>query len=263
MILVFGAGGLLGSHICNNFPKDTIGATHQDIDITQQYRLRKFINQIRPDVIINCAGIVRQSTVPISYRYFVNSKGPHYIAQLCDELDIRMIQVSTDCVFDGKRGYYSESDTAEPMDMYGSTKLRGEVTKKPHLTVRSSFIGLPDPKERGLASWLVSQREKTVNGHNKVWWNGVTVDYLASILVDIAYSQITGLRHIYGETVTKCQVLEILNSVYDLGCKIIPVDEPNKDMTLTTNFNDIPLHVEKGSLLQQVWEMKELNNEVV
>lgn len=259
MILVFGANGLLGSTLCKLYPKDTIGATREDCDISQPYELHKFIEQIHPDVIINCAGIVKSRVVPVSYRYRVNTAAPVIMADACDQLNIRLIQVSTDCVFDGVRGGYTETDAPNPTDHYGVTKLGGEVIRKPHLTVRSSFVGWPDPNGWGLIAWMMSKRGETIPGYVSVMWNGLSAVSLASYLGEVAYSfKVFGLRHVFGETLSKYDVLNVVNDVYHLGCRIIPMQEPTRNTTLRTLYSDMPHIPDTFNFYTQTRIMKEL-----
>ena len=258
MILVFGSTGLLGSHLCKSFPKDVIPVTHEDVDINHTYKLERFITQIHPDVVINCAGVVRGYSVPVTYRHLTNTVAPKKMAAICEAIGIRMVHVSTDCVFDGSVGKVTEKEFPSPEDLYGSTKLKGEVVNEPHLTVRASFIGLPDRGGHGLASWLKSQKGLNVQGYTKVKWNGMTALALASILVGVAYNpSITGLRHVYCEDVSKFDVLTILNDVYGWNCNIIPIETPVKDMRLRTVYNDIQMCHDPGTLREQVVQMKE------
>lgn len=259
MILVFGSAGLLGSALVSLYPKDTIAATRKDVDISQPSELHKFIEQIHPDVIINCAGIVKNRNVPASCSYRVNTAAPILMAETCDELGIRLIQVSTDCVFDGEKGGYVETDIPKPADHYGVTKLGGEIIHTPHLTIRSSFIGWPDPNGRGLIAWIISNKGKSISGYTGVLWNGMTSVVLSRYLIEVAYDfKITGLRHIFSEIVSKFDVLNVVNDVYKLGCTILPTDVPIKNMTLRTIYNDIPDINDTCLLYDQVREMEKL-----
>jgi dTDP-4-dehydrorhamnose reductase len=262
MILVFGADGLLGSTICRLYPKDTLGATRANCDITYAYGLRKFIDKISPDVIINCAGIVKSRSVSIVDRYNANAYAPMIMRDFCDNKNIRLIQVSTDCIFDGKQGKYDENNLPCPTDHYGYSKWKGEITTEPHLTVRSSFIGWPDYKGRGLIAWMMSHKGGEVHGYTKSLWNGLTIVEMSSYIVEVAYSaKVVGLRHVFGETVSKFDVLQAINEVYELGCTIIPSDQPVKNMTLSTLYNDMPM-IEGmgGTLYDRVRLMKETLN---
>lgn len=259
MILVFGANGLLGSHICSLYPKDTIGATHCDVDISDYRQLDNFITRARPDVVINAAGIVRGRGLRRQYIHEVNSKAPQNMAKICDDLGIRLIQVSTDCVFDGKKGKYTEKDKPNPYDFYGITKHRGEVTYEPHLTVRTSFVGWPDIGQRGLLYWLKSHRKGTeIPGYSGFKWNGLTTVSLASYLIELAYSfKVWGLRHIFGSTVTKYDLLKTVNEVYGWGLRIQDVQYPKKNMTLRTVYSDVPDIPGCWHLREQIEYMKE------
>lgn len=253
MILVLGSGGLLGSWICFRYPKDTIGFTRKELDVTDTNTLLDKLEDISPEAVINCTGITERHPDQFMM-HNLNACVPHRLASMCDLVGAKLIQVSTDCVFSGNRGNYSEEDIPDPISSYGSTKLDGEVNTKPHLTIRTSFIGHPDPTSRGLLSWLQANQGKKVSGFTKVMWNGMCVPMLADMLVDLSYRHITGLLHIYGEAVSKHDLLVYANTVYDWGVEIIPQSEPKHDRTLTS-IRKVPVQPIVG-ILEQLMEMK-------
>src|SRR5687767_11789602 len=110
MIVVLGADGLLGSWLCARHAKDTIGFTHKELDITNAVRVFDKLEELEPDAVINCAGITKQGNYATDEMVSVNALAPHTIANTCDLLGIKLIQVSTDCVFSGNRGGYKETD---------------------------------------------------------------------------------------------------------------------------------------------------------
>jgi len=242
-IVVLGSDGLLGSHICALH--DVIPVSKQDCDITDTYQLEELFEKYRPDVVINCAGVTPRNQQTELYTYRVNAYGPKLLAHWADRYSTRVIQVSTDCVFDGKRGSYSERDFPNAESVYGMSKLFGEITEYPHLTIRTSFIGWPDIKGRGLAAWLhreaagISQplfKKHIVPGYKNYLWNGLTTVALGDILYKLAFTNLGGLLHIYGETLSKYDLLKILAEVYCLDVDIVPVEQPVVDMTLISKY---------------------------
>jgi dTDP-4-dehydrorhamnose reductase len=237
MILVTGAGGLLGSHLCARYPKDTLGYSHHEYDIANDDTTLRILSRVRPDVVVNCAGITRPENVNPYQVYLVNTYGPRSIAYWCSELGIRYIHVSTNCVFDGQGdGLYREYDSPDAKDLYGRTKASGEVYSWEYpesLTIRTSFVGWPDPSCRGLLSWLHKQpKNKPVPGFVNVLWNGITVTDLCDYINELAYSRMTGVVHLTGPTLSKYEVLRTIDRVYDWGHEIEPVMEPCENKTL-------------------------------
>ena len=161
-VIVLG-NGLLGSAF-KEYEIPVI--SHEDCDITSQFDIDAVIAKYHPDVIVNAAGITPKAMFDVLDTFRVNSLGPKLLAKACDEHEIRLVQISTDCVFDGKKGGYVEIDQVSPSDSYGLSKALGEITEFPHLTIRTSFVGLPDPKGRGLLAWAAN--EKVVTGYGKV-----------------------------------------------------------------------------------------------
>lgn len=229
MILIFGAG-LLGTHINRCYPKDTILYGSGDIDITDLPAVRAVIKNNQPDVIINAAGVVPSSSRQAIYP--TNAAAPYFMQRVCDDFGVKLIQVSTDCVFSGKRGKYTEEDKPDPVSNYGESKLWGEVYDSPHLTVRTSFIGFPDAGGRGLLAWLSRQQGK-VPGYHNAKWNGLTTIKLAKVLVErLAYSYVTGLVHIHALDTTKYEMISYAGKLYGWPIEVYPVDEPVIDRRL-------------------------------
>lgn len=252
MIVVLGADGLLGSHLVRRFPKDTIGFTHHDLDIKDYSTVRDSLYRCLPDAVINCAGITNRRDALITDYYGVNDEAPHRIAEMGDQLGFKFIQVSTDCVFRLDRGHYTELDKPDASHIYGFTKHSGEVFRPPHLTVRSSFVGWPDPKGRGLLAWLHGQQGQRIQGYRGYLWNGLTTTVLADALYELAYSSVSGCRHLFGEVLTKYDVLTIVRDRYKWDVKIEPVDSPAVNATLGTIFNDCQQFLPVTDFTEQV-----------
>jgi dTDP-4-dehydrorhamnose reductase len=209
-ILVTGANGVLGKEVVKAAMNadDCQHLTSKDIDICNQDSVSNVLHKLRPHIVINCAGLVKYRPYPDSQYVRVNSLAPQILAERCDWFNIRLLHVSTDCVFSGKNGRapYSEVDYPDPVDLYGRSKVAGEITRCPHLTIRTSFIGWG---ERGLLSWLIKQRGK-ITGYEDAHWNGLTASVLARTLIKLAHMNASGLLHLYATDMTKYELLSKL-----------------------------------------------------
>lgn len=206
---------------------DIIGLTHDQFDIGNYQQVLDTLKNYRPDVVINCAGIVKGRPLsPEQYRY-INGACPHVLACECDAVGARLVQISSDCVFAGD-GPHVESDLPNAVDIYGRSKALGEVTDDPHLTIRTSFIG---NGSRGLLAWL-KQQQGEVQGYINVRWNGLTAPYAAKEIVRLALLDGVGVVHLQGQLTTKYEVLMAANKAFGLGLRIIPAEEPKSNNLL-------------------------------
>lgn len=211
-IMVTGHTGMLGKEVVKAVERMGHEAMSENFDITE-----KIIWDFRPEVVINCAGLVPQRNPAPSFERLmqVNGRGPWNLADWCDDIGARLIQVSTDCVFDGAgAGPHSESKGLAPHGRYGYSKMAGEVDREPHLTVRTSFVGFG---ERGLITELEDRMKRGVhyNANNNLLWTGHTARFVAEILVILAERGTTGLLHIPGETLTRYQLVLKLSNILD------------------------------------------------
>ncbi|MDD9954383.1 MAG: sugar nucleotide-binding protein [Candidatus Woesearchaeota archaeon] len=205
-IVVLGAAGMLGSAVFRSI-NGAYGA-----DLTAGDRISPFdartdscaalLDEMQPAAVINCIGLLQEHPDLMK----INGNFPHELAACCTERNIRLIHMSTDGVFSGKRGNYTEEETPDATDPYGLSKIAGEIGA-PHLTVRTSIVA----KEGGLLKWFLDTPEKTViRGHTGAMWNGLTTTALARIFEELAvgtYKDVTGLLHIGGEIVSKYELL--------------------------------------------------------
>jgi len=206
------------------------------VDATDIATVARTLDTVQPDVVINCIGIVKQSPAaadPIA-SIRVNSLFPHHLAALCSERQNRLIHISTDCVFSGASGNSSETDNPDPVDLYGRSKLLGEVTGPGVLTVRTSMIGRELRGEAGLLEWFLSRHHTPVNGYSRAVFSGLTTAALARLLADIVSEQpdLEGLMHVASEPISKFDLLSRINDAMGLGAEIRPVDEPAIDRSL-------------------------------
>jgi dTDP-4-dehydrorhamnose reductase len=173
--------------------------------------LRALIERVRPAVVLNCIGIVKQrSLAKLAIPSIeVNSLFPHRLADVLDEFDARLIQISTDCVFSGSRGGYTEDDLPDPADLYGRSKLLGEVRAAPHLTLRTSIIGWELGEAHGLLEWFASQRGGRVRGFTGAIYSGLSTTALANLVADLiaAPEMPSGLFNVASEPINKYDLL--------------------------------------------------------
>lgn len=180
----------------------------------------------RPDVVVNCVGIVKQDAAAKDpYQSInVNALFPHRLAQACGAAGSRLIHLSTDCVFTGRRGNYKETDTADAEDLYGRTKWLGEVDYERGLTIRTSMIGRELQGAHGLVEWFLSQRGKTVRGFKRAVFSGFTTGALASAIGDVIadHRSLRGVWHVAAAPINKFDLLTLVKEAYGLEVEIEP-----------------------------------------
>lgn len=219
-------------------PADRMKKVCRDVDIHQTDSLVKVFADVLPDFVVNCIGIIKQvpeAEDPLA-TITVNALLPHRIALLCGAVGARMIHVSTDCVFDGEKGSYAESDLSNATDLYGRTKLLGEVAYPHCVTLRTSIIGHELKGNYGLVGWFLSQEEK-VRGFRKVIYSGVPTVELARIIRDyvIPNPEMTGLYHVSSNPISKFDLLKLINDLYGKKIKIEPEDSFKLDRSLDSS----------------------------
>ncbi len=195
------------------------------------------IERITPDVIINCIGIVKQLPAaqdPLQ-SIAINALFPHQLAHMCRQKNIRLIHVSTDCVFSGRKGHYSEKDPSDAEDLYGKTKYLGEVDYPGCLTLRTSIIGRELETTHGLIEWLMNQEGKTVNGFKKAVFSGLTTLALSEIISQIidGYPHLYGVFQVASEPISKYDLLVMVKKVYGLHITIEPDETVVNNRTLS------------------------------
>lgn len=197
------------------------------------------VSSVRPQVIINCIGIVKQhpaATDPLS-SISVNALFPHRVAHLCRAAGIRLLHISTDCVFSGLKGNYCETEVADAEDLYGKSKFLGEVSYDGCLTLRTSMVGHELQTSHGLVEWLLSQEGKTIHGYRRAVFNGFTTKALAQIIADIIkeHPDMQGIWHVGSEPVSKFELLSLIKMIYGLNVNIEADDTVVYDRSLNTS----------------------------
>ena len=203
--------------------------------------VRHAIGRSKPDVVINAAGIIKQlpASSDVIATLTINSILPQRLYQLSREHGYRLILISTDCVFSGQKGNYTESDEPDAKDLYGRSKLLGEVIGDRCLTIRTSFIGRELETSHGLVEWFLSNRGKKVKGFARAIYSGfptvVFADIMANLLVE--HPDLDGLYHISSDPIDKCRLLSLVSREYKANIGLDPDESLVIDRSLdSTRF---------------------------
>jgi len=187
--------------------------------------LEECISSVRPNVVINCIGIVKQikeAADPIP-SITINSLLPHQVARICERMGARLIHFSTDCVFSGRRGRYKEDDTADAVDLYGRTKYLGEIRDRPSaITLRTSIVGKEIDSAHGLIEWFLRQEGKRVRGFKKAIFTGLTTNEMARVVEMLIEQQpaASGLWHVASEPISKFDLLTLVKQRLKLAVEM-------------------------------------------
>lgn len=205
------------------------------IDVENTDALISILNQIRPNVVVNCAGLTKHKpeadnplvSIPI------NTLMPHRLARMCKLVDARLIHISTDCVFSGENGGYSENDYADARDVYGKSKLLGEVDYPHVINLRTSTIGHELQSTRGLLDWFLSQ-EGRCKGYTRAIFSGLPTVVFAQIIRDVVIpnAELSGLYHVAAKPINKFDLLKLIAKVYGKSIDIVPDDQLVIDRSL-------------------------------
>lgn len=248
-ILILGANGMLGSELYRFFSTNpnyktygTVRSTAKkklflpmlrshlicDVSVEHKDNLESVILDIRPDIVINCIGIIKQLDEAKNHlaSIEINAALPHRLAQFCQAAGARLIHVSTDCVFSGNKGYYTETDFADADDLYGRSKFLGEVDYPHTITIRTSIIGHELDSAHSLVNWFLSQKG-TIYGYQKAIFSGLPTIEIARVIHDyiIPYPELFGLYHLSAAPISKFDLLKLIASVYRKQIIIMPNDE--------------------------------------
>lgn len=257
-VLVLGASGMLGHTVTRVLAEradfDVVGAVRtpsprltaalgdvelvHGLDATSPDSLARVLAAARADVVINCVGLIKQlgeaetvaSAVPI------NTLLPHRLQQLTELSGARLVHVSTDCVFDGKTGGYSEASRPTAYDVYGLSKYLGEVTAGNAITIRTSIIGPELQSANGLVEWFLSQNN-SVRGFTRAIFSGLPTVTLARLIADVVLPRpdLHGLYQVSSEPTSKFDLLTIVREIYGKSIEIVPDDELVIDRSLDSS----------------------------
>lgn len=258
-ILVLGASGMLGNAVfkffaydssyrvtgttrsknsIGLFPKDIRGYLVYGVDIDDAEELRKLFEELRPDVVINCIGVVKQldnANDPL-VALPINSLLPHRLVNICKASDSRLIHMSTDCVFSGKKGMYSEDDVADSLDLYGVSKRLGEVDAPNTITLRTSIIGHELNGNRSLVDWFLSQ-QGSVHGFTQAIFSGLPTVIIAQLIRDyvIPNPDLTGVYHVSADPINKFELLNLVRKIYGKKVQILEDNSLEIDRSLDSS----------------------------
>ncbi len=266
-VLVIGSTGMLG-HVVKKYLIDKKYDVYETTrNQTNKYyfdalenikKIEEIIDSIKPDFVVNCIGILNRKAEDYpSQAILVNSYFPHYLDEMSEKYNYKLIHISTDCVFSGHDGgSYKEDSPKTATTVYGTSKALGEINNNRSLTLRTSIIG-PDtnPNGIGLFEWFMKQKDE-VHGFRKAFWSGVTTIELAKQIEIAMNSNLTGLYHITnGQKISKYDLLTIIKDVFNKDIKIIPDDNYSCDKSLVVTREDYKFNI--PSYHQMIVEMKE------
>ena len=258
-IVVLGVGGMLGHKVLQRLSvgHEVIGTLRRSksadpyrrisflqtdrvfdgIDAADFDGVAGLLERIRPDVVVNCVGVIKQraaATSPVP-SITINSLLPHVLADRCEALGARLIHFSTDCVFNGRRGGYAEDDVGDAEDLYGRTKYLGEVAGRPGaLTLRTSIVGRELAHFQSLVEWFLAQEGRTVGGYRKAKYSGVTTGAMAGIVERLVteHPGLAGLYQVAGPWTDKFDLLHLVRDAFGVAVEIVPDDTVVVDRTL-------------------------------
>jgi dTDP-4-dehydrorhamnose reductase len=233
-ILILGGDGMLGHQLLRHFGERhhvrvTLrlgqqayeayglferGSAFYGIDARQTDGVMQVITEFRPDAVVNAIGIIKQRAEAknIISSLEINSLLPHRIALACRTVGARFVHMSTDCVFSGRKGRYCEADQPDGEDLYGRTKLLGEVAEPHCITLRTSMIGPELSRKSGLLEWFLAQRGQTVKGFTKAIFSGLPTVELARVIerVLVQAPKIQGVYHVAAQPISKYDLLVLI-----------------------------------------------------
>lgn len=256
-ILVVGASGMLGTAMLRAFVgragykvvaatrsmSSPLKAIVENADVITGFdalssdSLQQVIAQARPNVIINAVGLIKQLSGgnSVSEAVPINTLLPHRLQTLAEIAGARLVHVSTDCVFSGRKGGYTEADEADASDVYGMSKYLGEVDARNSITLRTSIIGHELASANGLVEWFLSQ-DQAIKGFTRAIFSGLPTDELARVVRDfvLPMPELTGLYHVSAEPIAKYDLLKLVGKVYGHDIDIVPDDALQIDRSLNS-----------------------------
>ena len=246
-VLILGSTGMLGNAVAKEFSSDDffdVAKTRRTNEDTQDYSFDATKHDLTKqcgtdyDYVINCIGVIKPFINDNLYHSaYINGAFPHKLAAWAEENNIKMIHITTDCVYSGRDGQYTEDSTHDEVDFYGRSKSLGEPPNC--MVLRTSIIGEEIHKDASLIAWVKSQKDGSVNGFTNHWWNGVTTNQYAKICMQIIKEERhkEGLFHVFSPTkVNKSVLVNYISNRFDLNIAINPMDaDVAIDRTLSTN----------------------------
>ena len=277
-ILILGINGMIGSTIFNELSKNRdiqiLGTLRRKeeknnfksslqkniIILKNLNNIRFIINKFKPKVLINCIGITKHRSEINDFQntIFVNSILPHNLSDICLSLNVRLIHISTDCVFLGDKGNYCDYDNTDAMDFYGKTKALGEICNDGMLTIRTSTIGHEFNTSYGLLEWFLEQKENC-EGYQNAFFSGLTSLELSKIIYKFVLPnlELSGIYNIGGPVIDKLALLNIFKEIYKKKINITI----NKKFEIDRSLNSSAFY-SKTDYVPSDWfsQIKEMHN---
>ena len=258
-VLVLGVSGMLGNAMFRAFFQESIfqvfgtvrsGSVRKHfvqearskiisgVDVENQDTLARLFCEIRPQIVVNCIGLVKQlsnADDPLQ-ALPINSMLPHRLARYSELIGARLVHISTDCVFSGSKGKYQESDTSDATDLYGKSKYLGEVDYPHTITLRTSIIGHELESNHGLVGWFLTQNDQ-VKGYTEAIFSGLPTVELSRVVRDIVvpHTDLSGLYHVASAPISKFDLLKLVSTVYGKSIEILPDDNVVIDRSLNAD----------------------------
>ncbi len=256
-ILVLGATGMLGNAVFRILSDSvgvqvfgTIRSAHAQRyfipelalklvvaeNLEEHDTLEQLFDIVKPHVVVNCAALGRQSPSAPMKSVSIYSLLPHRLSRLCRLRSARLIQISSDGVFSGSQGGYTEDDYPDATDVYGIAKLLGEVNEPHAITLRTSIIGHQVQTKTGLLEWFLSQNNEC-QCYSRAIFSGLPTVVLAQLIRDVLLPRpdLHGIYHVASKAISKCDLLRLVAETYGKSIEIIPFDKHVIDRSLNAD----------------------------
>ena len=256
-ILVIGVKGMAGHMLYNYFTESKLydvyglgrniesGSQLFNLDVSDTTQLQSLFTANQFDYVVNCIGILNKDAEDFpSKAIWFNSYFPHYLEEITKETKTKIIHISTDCVFSGKEGGYTENDIKNGIGFYAQSKALGELTNPKDVTIRTSIIG-PELNQNGIGlfhSFMCQSDEVKISGYSNAFWSGLTTLELAKVVLEIIGQNISGLIQVAPSSkIDKYNLISMFNSIYKNGKIVIEPDgnyRVDKSLvSIRTDFN--------------------------
>lgn len=259
-VLVLGVSGMLGSAVFREFEGDgkneVWGLMRNEaflpyfspaqqrrivigVDVLDEAALSSTFERVSPDVVINCVGLIKQkehADDPLAVLP-INAMLPHRLVSICAPGKARLVHISTDCVFSGRKGMYTEDDLSDAEDLYGKSKHIGELHSFGHaITLRTSIVGRELNSSRALVDWFLAQQGE-VQGFRRSIFSGMTAIELARVIRDVVlpHTELHGLYHVSSEPISKLELLKLIATHYGKAIVVQPDDSLVIDRSLDSS----------------------------
>lgn len=227
------------ANLINWFPQDLLNKIISGVDVYNFNSIIRVFADIKPEIVINCIGLIKQmpqGNDPLS-AITINALFPHRVSLLSRSSNAKFIHISTDCVFDGKKSNYIETDSADATDLYGRSKFLGEVEYPNCITLRTSAIGHELKGKHELIEWFLSRQEK-IHGYSRAIYSGFPTIELSRIIAEfvIPNDELNGLYHVSSDPISKYDLLRLVAQKYNKKIEIEPYDLLHLDRSLDSSL---------------------------